>query len=86
MKEDTRKMEYCKANHILDRSSCPEDFCRKGVLKNFAKFTGKHLCQGLWFLAGFIKRETPTKMFSCEFSEVSKNIFSYRTPPVAASI
>ena len=25
-------------------SSRPEAFCTKGVLKNFAKFTGKHLC------------------------------------------
>ena len=24
-------------------------------------------------------------MFSCEFCEMSKNTFSYRTPPVAAS-
>ena len=24
-------------------------------------------------------------MFSCEFCEISKNIFLYRTPPVAAS-
>ena len=31
------------------RSSRPEVFCRKGVLKNFAKFTGKHLCQSLFF-------------------------------------
>ena len=23
-------------------------FCRKGVLRNFAKFTGKHLCQSLF--------------------------------------
>ena len=28
-------------------SSRPELFCKKGVLKNFAKFTGKHLCQSL---------------------------------------
>ena len=27
-----------------DRSSGPEVFCQKGVLRNFAKFTGKHLC------------------------------------------
>ena len=26
-----------------DRSSRPEVFCKKGVLKNFAKFTGKRL-------------------------------------------
>ena len=31
------------------RSSRPEEFCKKGVLRNFAKFTGKHLCQGLFF-------------------------------------
>ena len=31
------------------RSSRQEVFCKKGVLENFAKFTGKHLCQGLFF-------------------------------------
>ena len=29
--------------------SRPEAFCRKGLLRNFAKFTGKHLCQSLFF-------------------------------------
>ena len=24
-------------------------FCKKGILRNFAKFTGKHLCQSLFF-------------------------------------
>ena len=33
----------------LTRSSRPEVFCREGVVGNFAKFTGKHLCQGLFF-------------------------------------
>ena len=31
------------------RSSRPEVFCKKGVLKILAKFTGKHLCQSLFF-------------------------------------
>ena len=31
------------------RSSRLEVFCRKGVLKNFAKFTRKSLCQILFF-------------------------------------
>ena len=31
--------------HETYRSSSPEVFCKKGVLRNFAKFTGKHLCQ-----------------------------------------
>ena len=32
----------------------PDVFCKKGVLGNLAKFTGKHLCQRLFFnkLAG----------------------------------
>ena len=29
-------------------SSRPEVFCKKGALRNFTKFTGKHLCQGLF--------------------------------------
>ena len=34
---------------ISARSSRPEVFCEKGVLRNFTKFTGKHLCQSLSF-------------------------------------
>ena len=33
---------------FLCRSSRPEVFCKKGVLKNFTKFTEKHLCQSLF--------------------------------------
>ena len=64
----------------MDRSSRPELFCKKGVLRNFAKFTGKHLCQSLFF-----NKETLAQVFSCEFCEISKNTFFYRTPLVAAS-
>ena len=31
------------------RSSRPKVFCKKGCLRNFAKFTRKHLCQSLFF-------------------------------------
>ena len=31
------------------RSSRPEVFCKKSVLRNFTKFTGKRLCQSLFF-------------------------------------
>ena len=31
------------------RSSRPNVFCKKGVLRNFAKFTGQHLWQSLCF-------------------------------------
>ena len=69
-------------------------FCKRGVLGNFIKFTGKHLCQSLVFnnVAGlrpqacnFIKKETLAQVFSCEFCNISKNTFSYRTPLVTAS-
>ena len=36
-------------NIRLNRSSHPEVFCKKGALKNFSKFTEKHLCQILFF-------------------------------------
>ena len=76
------------------RSSYPKVFCKKSVLRNFAKFTGKHLCHSLLCLSppvpqpqacNFIKRETLAQVFSCEFYKIFKNTFSYITPPVVAS-
>ena len=32
-----------------------------------------------------LKKETLAQVFYCKFCEISKNIFSYRTPPIAAS-
>ena len=76
-------------NHIFThcRSSRREVFCKKGVLRNLAKFTGKHLWQSLFFnkVAGLIEKETLAQVFSCEFCQISKNYFSYRTPPMAVS-
>ena len=34
--------------HYFKRTR-PEVFCKKGVLRNFEEFTGKHLCQSLFF-------------------------------------
>ena len=58
---------------------------RKGVLTNFTKFKGKHLCQRFFFnkVAGryrpeackFIKKEPLAQVFFCEFCEISKNTF-----------
>ena len=31
-----------------NRSSRPEVFCKKGVLRNSTEFTGNHLCQSLF--------------------------------------
>ena len=59
------------------RSSPPEErsYIRKGVLRNFAKFTGKQLCRSfiLYKIAGR------------NFCEIYKTTFFHKTPPVAAS-
>ena len=74
------------------RSSRPEVFCKKIVLKNFTKFTGKHQCQSLFFnkVAGLrpatLLKETLALVFFCEFCEISKNTFFHRTLLVAASV
>ena len=49
------------------RSSRPEMFCKKGVLRNLTKFTGKQLCQNLFFnnVAGLVpiwKKETQAQV------------------------
>ena len=49
-----------------------------GVLRNFTKFTGKHLCQSLFF--NKVAAQTLAQVFSCEFCEIFKNILFYRTP------
>ena len=36
----------------------PEVFCKKGVVKNFANFTGKHLCWSLFLITLQVFRPT----------------------------
>ena len=52
-------------------------------LRDFVKFTGKHLCQSLTGpqACNFNKKETLTQVFSCEICENSKNTFCHTTPP-----
>ena len=38
-----------KISISVTRSSRPEVFCKKGVLRNLTKFTEKHLCQSLLY-------------------------------------
>ena len=69
VKASTDFMRKTKAS----RSSRPEVFCKKGVLRSFTKFTGKHLWQSL------------AQVFSCEFCQIFKNTFFHRTPLLAVS-
>ena len=74
------------------RSSCSQIFLKISVLKNFAIFTGKHQCWSPFYRklqvlkpAQVYQKETPTQVFSCEYCEIFKNSFLYRTTMVVAS-
>ena len=75
------------SNSIKTRSSLPEVFCKKDVLRNFAKFTRKHLCQSVFFnkVAGLsratlLKRRLWRRCFPLNFVKF------LTTPVVAASV
>ena len=53
-------------------------------LKHFTKST-RLLNYCLAKACNFLKKETLTHVFCCEFCEISKNNFCYRTTPAAAS-
>ena len=61
----------------------------KKCFKNFCKISRKTPVPESLFLQAkpckFIKKETLAQVFSREFCEISKNNFSCRTPPMAAS-
>ena len=57
-------------------------FCEKGVLRNFAKFTRKHLCQSLFFnkvadnrLATLLKMRLWLKCFPVNFAKFLRTTF-----------
>ena len=71
------EMTVLKSRRISSISSCQEVFC----IRNFAKFTGKHLCQSLFFnkVAGLrptnlLKKRPWHRRFSLYFAK------SLRTP------
>ena len=63
-------------------SSCSQIFFKKGVLKNFAIFTGfEPLFNRVAGLnACSFTKETPTQVFSCEYCEILKNTLFHGTP------
>ena len=59
------------------RRSRPELFCKKGVLKSFSNFTGKHVRQSLFFNkvaslmpATLLKKRPWHSCFFCEFCKL----------------
>ena len=75
------------------RSSRPEVFCKKGAFRNLAKFTGKHLCQRLFFNkvvalrpATLLKKSLQHWCFPVNFAKFLRKTFFGRAPPVVASV
>ena len=69
------------------RSSSPDVFCKKGVLRNIAKFTGKHLCQSLYFnkAAGLrsttlLKKKLWHSCFPVNFAKFLITLFTVEDP------
>ena len=61
------------------RSSRQEVFCKKSVLKNSVKFTGKHLCQSLFFnkslFSTLLKKRFYRRCFSVNFVKFLRTPF-----------
>ena len=74
-----KPFEFERKTNIGDINSSQKQpselFCKKGVLRNFSKFTGKRLCQSLFLTA------LGLQLYEIE----SKNTFFYRTSLLAAS-
>ena len=68
---------YSSWNH---GSSHPEVFCKKVVLRNFTKFTGKHLCQRSFLLIScrpeaLLKKSLWHRCFPVNFAKCQRTFF-----------
>ena len=63
---------YLFINWKDSRSSRPEVFCKKDVLRNFAKFTGKHPCQSPTTL---LKKRLWHTCFPVNFAKFLRTLF-----------
>ena len=48
MSAKQNKVELNGEFMVMWKEQPPEVFCKKAILRYFAKFTGKHLCQSLF--------------------------------------
>ena len=81
----------CLAGSYIPLS--PRGVLKKVVLKNFDKFTGKHLCRNLFFNkvaelrpATLVKKRLPHRCFPVNFAKFLRTSYFYRTLAVATFI
>ena len=100
IKKSTSLMLFIPVLHILlylfSMSKRIEEVTRrcsiKKVFLEISQNSQENNCAKVSFLinlqasaCNFIKKETLAEVFSCEFCEISKSTFFYKTPPVAAA-
>ena len=73
---------FLHRSKLMYRNSRPEVFCKLGTLRNFTKFTGKHLCQGLFLnkvaglrAANLLKKSFWHRCFSLDFAKFLRTPF-----------
>ena len=71
---------WCLGSEAVARCSV------KKVFLEISQNSQENTCARVSEACNFIKKETLAQVFSCEFCEISKNPFSYRTLTVAASV
>ena len=80
--------QKCRSSclQMFFRSSHPEMFCKKAALRDFPKFTGKHLCQSLFItkVAGqgwqlYSKRDPGTGVFLWILWNLEEHLFLQNT-------
>ena len=62
---------------LIMQKQPPNVFCKKAAVKNFAIFTGKHLCWSFYLVKLWI--------FSCEYCAIFKNTYFEEQLSTAAS-
>ena len=92
--KSVEKVVYFR-NYVSFRSSRSEVFCKKDVLKNFAKLTGKHLCQSLFFnnvvglrSATLLKKRLSHRRFPVNFAKFLRATFlttTFFTRPISGN-
>ena len=83
LQNQTTDLANSLADSIIYRSSCSQMFFKISVLKNFANFTGTHLCWSLFLTkvssglkaCNFIKKKLQHSCFTEKFAKYSSTTF-----------
>ena len=70
--------QKCRSSRsqMFFRSSRPEMFCKKAVLRDFPKFTRKHLCQSLFIRSATLFKKRPCSLvFPVNFAKFGRTPF-----------